>query len=201
MTRWTRSRLSFANVMSIIAVFIALGGTSYAAIKIPKNSVSSSQIKTGAVASSDVKDGALKKVDFKASDLPIGPTGPQGLQGAKGDKGADGTKGATGTIGAVTVQTTAATADLAPSAKVSLNAKCPDGQQAIGGGGRGDDTQSQFTNVGSSRPAVSTSSPAHEPPAAGQGFDEWRLTVDALSTAPAGIRPQVWVMCAAAPTP
>jgi hypothetical protein len=201
MTRWTRSRLSFANVMSIIAVFIALGGTSYAAIKIPKNSVSSSQIKTGAVASSDVKDGALKKVDFKASDLPIGPTGPQGLQGAKGDKGTDGTNGAPGTIGAVTVQTTVAATDLTAGNKASFTASCPAGQQAIAGGGRGDDNQSQFTNVGSSRPALSTTSPANEPPPAGQGFDGWRITVNAISGAPAGIRPQVWVMCAAAPTP
>lgn len=100
MARWTRSRLSFANVMSIIAVFVALGGTSYAAIKIPKNSVGSAQIKTNGVASSDVKNGSLKKADFKATDLPAGPTGPQGAKGDPGTNGTNGSNGAPGTAAA-----------------------------------------------------------------------------------------------------
>ena len=33
--------LSFANVMSVIAVFIALGGTAIAVTQLPKNSVGS----------------------------------------------------------------------------------------------------------------------------------------------------------------
>jgi hypothetical protein len=196
-----RAHLKFANVISLVALFVALGGTGYAAVKLPKNSVGSSQIKKNAVSSSKVKNGALLATDFKAGQLPAGATGPQGAKGDKGTDGTNGTNGAPGTIGAVTVQTGVATTDLAAGNKASFNAKCPAGQQAIAGGGRGDDTQSQFTNVGSSRPAVSTSAPPNEPPAAGQGFDEWRITVNALSGAPAGIRPQVWVMCAAAPTP
>jgi hypothetical protein len=167
-------------------------------VKLPKNSVGADQIKTNGVGSSEVKNGSLKKVDFKASDLPIGATGPQGL---KGENGTNGTNGAPGTIGPVTVQTAAATADLTAGNKVSVTATCLDGQQAIAGGGRGDDQQSQFTNVGSSRPAQTTTMPPNEPPAAGQGFNSWRITVNALTGAPAGIRPQVWVMCAAAPTP
>jgi hypothetical protein len=87
MARWTRRRFTFANVMSMIAVFVALGGTGYAAIKIPKNSVGTAQIKTSGVASSEVKNGSLKSGDFKQTDLPKGPTGPQGLPGTKGDKG------------------------------------------------------------------------------------------------------------------
>jgi hypothetical protein len=88
-----------------MALFIALGGTSYAAVKLPKNSVGASQIKTNAVGSSEVKNGALTRSDFKASDLPQGPQGlqgarglqgVQGLKGDKGDKGADGTDGAPG---------------------------------------------------------------------------------------------------------
>ncbi len=48
-----RGKLSFANVMSMIAVMIALGGTSYAA-GLARNSVGSTQIKTGAVKNSDL---------------------------------------------------------------------------------------------------------------------------------------------------
>ena len=47
--------------MSTIAAFIALGGVSYAAISLPKNSVAGKHIKKGAVASSDVKDGSLQR--------------------------------------------------------------------------------------------------------------------------------------------
>ena len=40
-----RSKLSFANVTSCLALFIALGGTGYAAMKLPRNSVGSTQIR------------------------------------------------------------------------------------------------------------------------------------------------------------
>jgi hypothetical protein len=67
MLRKLRSRLSYANVMSSIAVFIVLGGSAYAATKLPKNSVGASQIKTGGVGSSEVKDGSLLVKDIKAA--------------------------------------------------------------------------------------------------------------------------------------
>jgi hypothetical protein len=78
MKRWMQSQLTFANVMSVIAVTIALGGTAYAAVELPKNSVGSSQIKSNAVKSADVKNGALKSKDFKAGQLPAGPQGAPG---------------------------------------------------------------------------------------------------------------------------
>ena len=58
-----RPRISYANVVSSLALFIALGGVSYAAIKIPANSVGSSQIKPSAVSSSDIKNGQVKEAD------------------------------------------------------------------------------------------------------------------------------------------
>src|SRR5215208_7912756 len=88
-----RAQLSFANVMSMVAVFIALGGTGYAAVKLPKNSVGSGQIKKNAVSGSKVKNGSLTKSDFKASDLPVGSAGPQGAQGPQGLQGLKGDKG------------------------------------------------------------------------------------------------------------
>jgi hypothetical protein len=50
-----RKRLTYANVMATIAVFLALGGVSYAAFKLPKNSVGAKQIKRGAVNGAKVK--------------------------------------------------------------------------------------------------------------------------------------------------
>jgi hypothetical protein len=77
-----------STVVAYLALLVALGGTSYAAVSLPKNSVGSPQIKRNAVASSEVKNGSLTQADFNKSSVPVGPAGPQGPQGAKG---ADGT--------------------------------------------------------------------------------------------------------------
>ncbi len=83
--------------IGLLALFIALGGTSYAAVTLPansvgtkqikKNAVTSAKIKKNAVTSAKVKNGSLRQVDFAAGELPAGPTGPAGPQGPKGDKG------------------------------------------------------------------------------------------------------------------
>jgi hypothetical protein len=82
-----------ANIVAYLALFVALGGTSYAAAKLPANSVGTKQIKKNAVSSTKVKDGSLKAADFAAGQLPAG------AQGAKGDPGAAGSKGDTGAAG------------------------------------------------------------------------------------------------------
>ncbi len=45
--------------MGIIALFVALGGTSYAATRLPSNSVGSGQIQAGAVSAAKIRDGAI----------------------------------------------------------------------------------------------------------------------------------------------
>src|SRR3954468_14415451 len=82
-----RSRLTFANTMSLIAVFIALGGTGYAAVNLPRNSVGNRQIRNNAVTGGKVKNGSLQAGDFKAGDLPAGPTGAAGPVGPIGPVG------------------------------------------------------------------------------------------------------------------
>ncbi len=104
-----RRHLTFANVMSVIAVFIALGGASYAAINLPKNSVGTKQLKNksvgtkqlkaNAVNSKRVRDFSLRANDFRPGQLPSGPTGPIGLPGEDGQPGATGPQGAIGPTG------------------------------------------------------------------------------------------------------
>jgi hypothetical protein len=96
-----RSRLTYANVVASIALFVALGGTSYGLAtglvgsrEIKNNSVRSkdvrnndlrgSDIRDGTLASRDVKNGGLLAEDFKAGQLPAGARGPQGEQGRPG---------------------------------------------------------------------------------------------------------------------
>ena len=61
-TSRVRRHLTYANVIATMALFIALGGTSYAALALPKNSVGSRQIRSGAVGASELKTGAVRGV-------------------------------------------------------------------------------------------------------------------------------------------
>jgi hypothetical protein len=98
--------LSYANLMATVALFVALGGSGYAAVRLAAGSVGSKQIRNGqvrgadlarnAVTSAKVKDGSLLAADFGAGQLPAGPAGAKGdtgPAGAKGDTGATGTPG------------------------------------------------------------------------------------------------------------
>jgi hypothetical protein len=79
-----RSRLTYANVMATIAVFIALGGASYAALGVPKNSVGAKQLKKSAVSTVKIKrkavtaakiaDGTLTGAQINLSTLGTVPT-------------------------------------------------------------------------------------------------------------------------------
>jgi collagen triple helix repeat protein len=93
------SRLSYANVVSTICLFVVLSGTAYAATTLPNNSVGSPQLKANAVTSEKVKDGALLRKDFKAGQLLAGPRGSTGAPGAQGPAGPPGSTGAAGAQG------------------------------------------------------------------------------------------------------
>lgn len=81
-------RLTYANVMATIAVFIALGGASYAAIRIPANSVGQKQLRkkavtngklaANAVTGDKVKDGSLNAADIDVNGLGLRDTCPTG---------------------------------------------------------------------------------------------------------------------------
>ena len=74
------SHLTFANVVSFLALFVALSGGAYA-LTLPRNSVGTKQLKKGAVTAAKVKDRSLLAKDFRRGQLPAGPTGPSGPPG------------------------------------------------------------------------------------------------------------------------
>ena len=53
------SKLTYANVMATVAVFLALGGGAIAAKALKKNSVGSKQLKAGAVKTADIANNAV----------------------------------------------------------------------------------------------------------------------------------------------
>jgi hypothetical protein len=98
-----RSRLTFANVVALLALFVALGGTSVAAVTLANNSVKSKHIARGNVKRSDIGNnavnsakvaaGSLTSSDFAAGQIPAGPAGPAGAKGETGDVGPQGPAG------------------------------------------------------------------------------------------------------------
>ncbi len=69
-----RPKLTYANVMSTIAVFLVLGaGGAYAASHLGKNSVGTKQLKKNSVTGSKVKDHSLTGRDIDASTLGTVP--------------------------------------------------------------------------------------------------------------------------------
>lgn len=92
-----RARLTYGNITATLALFVALGGTSYAALTLPRNSVGSGQIRKNAVSSSEIRSRAVGSSEIrdrtiKLSDLSTsartslsgqqGPAGPPGPRGA-----------------------------------------------------------------------------------------------------------------------
>jgi hypothetical protein len=65
-----RSRLTYANVMSSIALFVALSGGAYA-LSVPKNSVGARELRKGAVTTAKVRNHSLRASDLKRGLLPV----------------------------------------------------------------------------------------------------------------------------------
>ena len=104
--------------VGFLALFLVLGGTSYAAtatqlepnsvgtreIKrravktqdIAFNAVTASRIAPNAVNSDDIEDGSITATDINPRSLPLGPAGPQGPAGSQGPVGPTGPAGADG---------------------------------------------------------------------------------------------------------
>lgn len=130
-------RLSPAMAVALLALFVALGGTAYAAIRvgsaqivdnsvksrdIRNNTIKSRDIRNNTIKSRDVRNGSLRARDFRAGDLP------QGNKGDKGDKGAKGDPGATDVV----VRTRTGT-PIAQTHYVFVM-ECEAGERATGGG-------------------------------------------------------------------
>lgn len=97
-----RQRTTFANLTALLALFIALGGTSYAALSLPRNSVGSSQIKSRAVGPSELRTQAVSGRSVRNRSLTVSDIAPssraalRGQQGVPGPQGVQGPPGPTG---------------------------------------------------------------------------------------------------------
>ena len=122
MLKRMRPRITFSNVVALLALFFALGGTVYAAAKIsgktikPK-SIPANRIKPGSLTSKQIKDSTLTAV------------------------------GTTNGIARVTYASASGGLSSSVTTPIAITATCPAGQKAIGGTGLvNDNVKSAFVN-------------------------------------------------------
>ena len=89
-----------AMTVALLALFVALSGSAFAAVQLTKGQVKKKHIGKNAVTSAKVKDGSLLARDFKRGQLVAGAPGAPGAPGPQGAKGDAGTAGAQGDTGA-----------------------------------------------------------------------------------------------------
>lgn len=131
-----RKRLTYANVMSSIAVFLVVaGGTAFAASQLEKESVGTNQLKKEAVSLAKIKTAA--KNALKGATGPAGPAGAQGKQGDRGPQGERGLQGLPGTPGAPGLSELEIVTQKVPSSTTtpkSVTVSCPAGKKVISTG-------------------------------------------------------------------
>jgi hypothetical protein len=122
-----RRHLTYANVMSTIAVFVVMGGSAYA---LSKHSVGTKQLKNKAVTTKKIKNGAVTGAKIAAGALPSA---------------------------ALNVTAHSAPAPtIAATAVGGGTANCPAGKKAIGGGGLSD-ASTNGAQIEDSRPVNGSS--------------------------------------------
>ena len=94
--RRVRTHLSYANVMATVAVFVALGGTSYAVTQLPRNSVGPKQIRSAAVGASELRTGAVRSRDVRDRSVALRDIAPGARRSLRGQAGATGPQGPPG---------------------------------------------------------------------------------------------------------
>jgi hypothetical protein len=88
--RHIRERLTYGNVVATLALFIALGGTSYALSELPRNSVGTAQIRPGAVSKSDLRRAAVVSRSIRNGSIAVrdlSDAAQGALAGPKGERG------------------------------------------------------------------------------------------------------------------
>jgi hypothetical protein len=203
------SRLSSAHLIALVALFVSIGGTAWAAATINSgdvvdNSLKSRDLKDGkAVRGIDVKDGSLSGGDVTDGSIDTADLADDAVNSAKVNDntltGADVNESSFGVVplatklANITVQRTDFTVSDGTDNGVTVT--CAAGQQAIAGGVRNDDADTDgYVEV--SRPVLG----ATEGPTDGQSFDGWRVFVYNQTAGQGGIaantlQASAWVVC------
>jgi hypothetical protein len=146
MFRSLRNRLSFANLVSVIALFVALGGgAAYAANALPQNTVGPKQLKKNAVVTSKIKANAVTGAKIKESTLGMVPSASTATSAKTATTATVATTATTAAavakgaikganLGPITT-VTATSPSFATGTSGTASVQCPAGSVALSGGG------------------------------------------------------------------
>lgn len=112
-----RRRLSYANVIATIALFLALGGSAYA-VSLGKNSVKSKNIAKGAVRTADIHNKAVSAAKLRPGAVPSNAIATNSVTATQ--------------LGPVVTRNKIVDST---SPEISAFAYCKPGEQLLGGGG------------------------------------------------------------------
>jgi hypothetical protein len=117
MKKGLRGKLTYANVVSSLCLFLLLGGgAAVAASQLAKNSVGSKQLKKNAVTTVKIKNGAVTEAKIAAGAVTSSKVAPGSLTGAQIDAST------LGTVPSAHTASTAGTAGVASTANVANTA-------------------------------------------------------------------------------
>jgi hypothetical protein len=138
----SRFRPSPALVIAFIALLVSIGGTGYAAIKLPANSVGAKQLKKGAVVRAKIKNGAIDATKLAPNSVGAASINENTLGKVPSAAQADHATLSAG-LDKVTYKSAVASVPAAPSSTLgglaALDVSCNPGQQPTGAGVRVDD--------------------------------------------------------------
>jgi len=122
------------NTIGLLALFVALGGTTYAATALPKNSVGTKQLKKNAVTSVKVKAGAVTGAKITNGAVSNAKIGANAVTGAKvKDDSLTGADVLESSFGKVPSAAAADSATTATNATNAANATTAANANALGG--------------------------------------------------------------------
>ena len=193
-----RSHL-LGNAVAYAALFVALGGTSYAAVSLPAASVGTTQLRNGAVTGLKLAPGAVTGAKIKDGTLMTRDFAPGQLRIAvKTAKGPAGPVGPPGPAGATKVAIRSVSGSAGSDGRYTATAVCNTGERAVGGGAVLIGTANTNDHLLSSRPGVAASTggfgAGSNVPNAGDTPTAWTAE---MYSAVAGRTMTVYVICAA----
>jgi hypothetical protein len=146
----TRKVLTFSNVVACLALFMALGGTVYAAGKISgtqiqPGSIPGNRLKASSVATNQLKASAVTGGKIKAKTITGGKIKPGSLTGTQVN-GTTLTGVSAASIGSVQYATVVTGISSTSKSGTTATATCPLGTFVIGGGATVNNEEKAFVN-------------------------------------------------------
>jgi hypothetical protein len=139
-----RARITYANVVATIALFVVLGGSSYAALQVQRNSVGTQQLKRNAVTAAKIKRNAVTAAKIKRNAVTAAKIKSNAVTGAKVNEATLGKVPQAGTADALAnVDYNSAAVANPPGQNTPGTVSCDPGQRVVGGGIKADDIVNQ----------------------------------------------------------